>query len=253
MHLPEIDKYAHLDTALHRWDARVKVLCLSVLLIVVVLCPDYVSALLGLGCAVAALALSRIPLRFIFLHVRWVLLLCVFLLVVLPLTAGGESLWHVGRLAVSQAGLAQAGLISIRAVAAVLLVLTMLGTARFHVTLKALRRLRVPSVAVQILAFSYRYIFVLFDELGRMLSAARARGHGRARGLRLLRNVGSMLGMLIVRSLNRTARVQQAMAARGYRGEFKTLDDFRMVWPDLLKGAAALAAAGLILTVGVMP
>ncbi len=252
MHLPEIDKYAHLDSPLHRWDGRVKVACIAALLLAVVLAPTYPLALAGLALAVAMVALSRIPATFIFLHVRWVLLFCLFLLVVLPLTGGGELLWRLGPAGVSRAGLSKAGLISLRALAAVLLIFPMMGTARFHVTLKALRRLRVPSVVVQILAFSYRYIFVLFDELHRMLSAARARGHGRARRLRMFRNVGSMLGMLLVRSLNRTTRVYQAMLSRGFRGEMKTLDDFHLRPTDLVKGVLVAGAAVLLFTAGAL-
>ncbi len=247
MHLPEIDKYAGLDSPVHRWDPRVKLATMAPLVLATVLAPGYAAALAGLGAALLLLALSRIPPSFALTHLRWVLLLCAFLTVVLGLTPDGEPLWQAGGVALSREGLWTGGLISVRATAAVLLLLVAMGTARVHVTLKALRRLRVPSVVVQILGFSYRYVFVLFDELRRMLSAARARGHGRARGLRALHNVGSMLGMLIVRSVERTRRVRQAMLARGYRGEMRTLEQFRLRRADLAKGAAALAAcAGLI-------
>jgi cobalt/nickel transport system permease protein len=253
VHLPEVDRYAHLDSPLHRWDARVKIACVSLLTLAAVLAPTPPAALAGLAVALCLLALSRIPLSFALVHLRWVLLFCAFLLVVLPLSAGGrpsEQLWRIGPVGFSGVGLARAGLISVRALAAVLLVFVVMGTARFHVTLKALRRLHVPSVAVQILAFSYRYLFVLFDEMHRMMSAAAARGQERARGLRRLRNLGSMLGMLLVRSLDRTGRVQHAMLARGYRGEVRTLDDFRLRPGDLLKGACALATAAGLLALG---
>ena len=254
MHLPEVDKYAHLDSPLHRWDARVKVACMVLMVVAVVLAPTHAAALVGLAAALCLVAVSRIPPAFVMLHLRWVLLMCLFLLIVLPLTAGGGPAsppWRLGPLRASPAGLAKATLISVRAVAAVLLIFVTVGTARFHVTLKALRRLRVPAVAVQILAFSYRYIFVLFDELQRMLSAARARGHGRARGLRRLSNMGNMLGMLFVRSLNRTARVHHAMLARGYRGDVKALDDFRLGPADVLKGLCAVAVAAALFAWGV--
>jgi cobalt/nickel transport system permease protein len=252
LHLPEIDRYAELDTAVHRWDVRLKIVCLGALLLAVVLCRGFASAGAGLAVALALVALSRIPVSFVFTHVRWVLLFCLFLLIVLPLTAGGAPAWEAGPLSVSRAGLHEAALISVRALAAVLLIFPMLGTARFHLTLKALQRLRVPAAAVQILAFSYRYVFVLFDELGRMLSAARARGHGRTRGLRMLRNVGSMVGMLMVRSLDRTERVHRAMVARGYRGRARALDEFRLRPSDVAKGAAVLAAAAGILSLGIL-
>ncbi|MGD2174271.1 MAG: cobalt ECF transporter T component CbiQ [Candidatus Brocadiaceae bacterium] len=252
MHLPEIDKYAHLDSPLHRWDARVKVATLTVLLLATVLTRTWPAAIAGLGVALVAVGLSRIPPKFLFVHLRWVLLFCALLLIVVPLTAGGEPTWRLGPVAVSGQGLAQAGLVTVRANAAVLLLLVTMGTARFTVTLAALRQLRVPRVAVQILAFAYRYIFVLLDELSRMLSAARARGSEEASLGRLLHNTGSMVGMLFVRSFDRTDRVYHAMLARGYQGEVRTLDDFRLRAADVLKGSAAVGVAGVLLWAGVI-
>ena len=250
MHLPEIDKYAHLDSPVHDWDPRVRLASMALLLAAVVTAPHWRAALAGLAAALALLALSRIPLGFVFVHVRWVLLFCALLALMLALTGGGSRLAS-GPAALSRRGLAKAGLISLRATAAVLLVFPAIGTAPFHVTLKALRRLHVPSAAVQILALSYRYVFVLMDEWGRMATAARARGHGHARGTRALGNVGNMIGMLAVRSLDRTTRVHHAMLARGYRGEARALDDFRVRPADLLKAVPTLGAAGLIVALGV--
>jgi len=247
VHLPEIDKYAHLDSPLHRWDARAKLASLFALLVVVVFAPSYPTALVGLAVSVGLVGISRIPFRFVLVHVKWVLLFCAFLLVIMPLTAGGEALWQAGPLRVSASGLGRAGLVSVRAMAAVLLVYPMMGTARFHVSLQAARRLGVPRAAVQILAFSYRYAFVLFDELGRMLTAARARGLGRARGLRAFRNTGSMVGMLFVRSFDRTDRVYRAMLSRGYRGEAHTLDSFHLRAADLVKASLVVAVAAALL------
>jgi len=255
LHLPEIDKYAHLDSPLRRWDARVKLACLSVMLLAVALSPTHVAALVGLALASGLVLLSRIPLSFVFVHLRWVLLFCLFLLVVMPvrLAAGGsDTFWRAGPIALSGHGLSRATLIALRATGAMLLVYPMFGTARFHVSLKALRRLRVPLVIVQILAFTYRYVFVLLDEAARMLAAARARGLGRAGALRTFKCMGYIIGMLFVRSFERTQRVYMAMLARGYRGEVRTLDEFHLRSADLLKGALALGATALLITVGLV-
>jgi cobalt/nickel transport system permease protein len=252
MHLPEIDKYAHLDSPLHRWDARFKVVSLTLLLLAVVLSPSYPAAAAGLTLALGLAALSRIPVSFVFVHLQWVLLFCLFLMVVLPLTAGGEALWGSGPLGVSRAGLRQAGLISLRATAGVLVIFAMAATSRFHVTLKALRRLHVPQSVVQILAFSYRYIFVVFDELARMRTAAVARGARSATWLRRLHLTGSMVGMLLVRSFERTDRVYHAMRARGYRGEVRTLDDFEWTLVDIDKSIATAVLTAALVVLGIL-
>jgi len=250
LHLPEIDSYAHIDSPLSRWDARVKLASLSVLLVAIVLAPTYPLALMGFAAALALLLLTRIPLRFVLVHVRWVMLFCLFLTAMLLLTGGGEAAWRLGPVGLSRRGLRLSGLVSLRALGAVLLIFPMAGTARFDVTLKALRRLRVPSVAVQILAFSYRYIFVLLEELRRMFIAARARGHEQAGTMRTMRNLASMVGMLLVRSVNRTGRVYRAMLARGYTGEVRTLDEFHLRPADVMKGLAVVGLAVVLLAAG---
>ncbi len=248
MHLPEIDRYADLDSPLHCWDPRVKLVGLLPLVAAVVLAPDWTTCLLGLALAAGLVGLSEIPLRFVLVHLRWVLLFCAFLLVIVPLTAGGRLMWRLGPVGFSLDGLLQAGLITVRATAAVLVIFTAVSTARFHVTLKALQNLRVPQTAVQILAFSYRYVFVLLDELRRMRAAARARAAGSASWSRNLHNTGSMIGMLLVRSFDRTDRVYRAMLARGYTGSVRTLSDFRLRSIDLVKGTLALCAAAALLS-----
>jgi len=47
MHLPEIDKFAHLKSPLHSWDARVKIVSISTLILSIVLLEDIRVAFLG--------------------------------------------------------------------------------------------------------------------------------------------------------------------------------------------------------------
>ena len=120
MHLPEIDRYAGLDSPLHRWDPRVKLPCMTALLVVAALSPTYAAAGAALALALGLVALSRIPVRFVFTHLRWVLMFCLLLLVALALTAGGEPLAQLGPVRLSRPGLRRGGLVALRAVAAVL-------------------------------------------------------------------------------------------------------------------------------------
>ena len=250
MHLPEIDRYAHLDSPLHRWDARVRLVCLLLLMVALVLAPTLAHAALGFAFALGLLLLSRIPIRFALIHLRGVLLFCAFLCMVLPLTAGGDVLWRAGPLAFRREGLLRASLITVRAVGALMLVFPMFGTSPFPVTLQALQRLHVPSVLVQLTAFSYRYIFVLLDEMRRMLAAARSRGGGAAGRLRAVRTLSSMVGMLLVRSYGRTVGVWRAMVSRGYSGKVRTLHAFAAGPEDALKGVAIAGAAVVFLMAG---
>jgi cobalt/nickel transport system permease protein len=75
----------------------------------------------------------------------------------------------------------------------------------------------VPTTAVALLAVTYRYLLVLFDELARAVRARRARTI-RAPSLRgVWRDSGSSLGSFLLRTIERGERVERAARARGAR------------------------------------
>jgi len=244
MHLPEIDKFAHLKSPLHSWDPRVKIISILCLILSIVLVNNLFVAALGLMLAVILVFLSRIPFRFVFLHLRWVILFVALFLIIMPLTVSGNEIARFHFLSISERGLRMAFLIALRAVGAVLLIFPMIGTMRFNLTTTALQRLKLPNKLVQMIIFTYRYIFVVLDELGRMFMAARARGFKSGTNFRTLKTVGNLIGMLFVRSYERTEHIHRAMVSRGYDGTLRILDEFVLVKKDFLKAVFVVAAAG---------
>lgn len=80
----------------------------------------------------------------------------------------------------------------------------------------ALRRMGVPKIFTEQLLFVHRYLFVIVDEAADMQQARLARSGGR-RGLKL-GEWGTIIGTLLIRSIDRAERIYSAMVARGYRG-----------------------------------
>ena len=95
----------------------------------------------------------------------------------------------------------------------------------FEQLLVTLRRLKVPAVIVAILAFMYRYVFVIWDELDRMRLAWKTRSFGEGSLLFRWKTLARMLGMLLIRSLGRAERIHGAMRSRGWDGQVRWLDD----------------------------
>ncbi|MFQ5836064.1 MAG: energy-coupling factor transporter transmembrane component T family protein, partial [bacterium] len=164
MHLPEIDKFTHLKSPLHAWDPRVKIVSISILIFSIVLLQDLRVAFLGLALAIILVFLSKIPFSFVLVHLRWVLFFVLALFVMISLTVPGSSLLRLSFLSISRQGLRLSLLISLRAISAVLLIFPMIGTTRFNLTLKALQKIKVPDRLIQLLMFTYRYIFLFLDE-----------------------------------------------------------------------------------------
>ena len=146
-------------------------------------------------------------------------------------------------LSISREGVRLSLLISLRAISAALLVFPMLGTTRFYLTLKALQKIKIPAQLIQLLIFTYRYIFLFLDEERRIFRAASSRGWVRKTNLFTLRTIGNLVGMLLVQSFERTERIRDAMVSRGYSGRLKTLDNLTHCWKDFFKATLAVTAA----------
>ena len=107
--------------------------------------------------------------------------------------------------------------------------------------------LGVPDLVVQTIALIYRYLVVLRERAGALAASARARGYG-PRSPRRVAVGGSMLGALLLRSLDRAERVHRAMLARGYTGRFPRTRMLRMRGVDWMVGTLLpLAAAASLL------
>ena len=90
------------------------------------------------------------------------------------------------------------------------------ATTRFSDMLRVLWRLRVPPLLVTTLALMQRYLFLLFDEMGRMIRARRSRTFTGGR-LAVWRVAATIIACLFVRASERAERVYAAMCARGWR------------------------------------
>jgi cobalt/nickel transport system permease protein len=100
-----------------------------------------------------------------------------------------------------------------------LLCFVLLGmVTRFTDLLHALRTLRVPALIVTILALTYRYLFLLSDEAGRMHRARSSRACARSRRLDW-RLAATVIAQLFIRSSQRAERIHAAMCARGFGRE----------------------------------
>ncbi len=231
-------------------DARVKVLLLGFALVVAAslrTVPMQIALLVLLSLALAA---SRIPVSIMF---RLGLGLPVFTLLVAAPTlvvVPGPPLVHLPfGLTISTTGAWSVLTLLLRVTASVLAAAALVLTTRWSDLLTALRALRVPFVFVVVLAMAYRYVFVLLELLQDLLLARRSRTLGALPGPEQRRWLATALAVLFQRSLRTSEQVYQAMTARGFRGEPRTLRPRALTeadWFALSVGSAACAALWLI-------
>ncbi len=261
-HASTFDRYLERDSLVHRLDPRVKVVVAIVFIVCVALLPDGAWLLYGVSfmlVVAVALAAKVSP----WLVIKRSLLGLPFLLaaVTLLFTVPGEPLW-LGPfgLTLTDAGLIRFMSIVARSLISLQMAVLLTSTTTFPDILHALRHLKVPALLVSIIAFMYRYLFVLTEETSRLLRGRLARSAalpgikpGGGLGWRAA-VAGNMVGQLMVRSLDRSDRVYQAMQARGYKGQMLTMRAHKMKstdWTVLVAGCAvaiALPVIGRMLT-----
>lgn len=87
-----------------------------------------------------------------------------------------------------------------------------------------LRTLHCPKIIVELMMLIYRYIFVILDMAGSIKTSQNCR-LGNKDFITELRSVGQMLTVLLVRSLNRSSYLFDAMESRCYNGEIQVLNE----------------------------
>jgi cobalt/nickel transport system permease protein len=241
--IPIIDSQSGGNSLFHRWDPRIKLCTLVTFMFCVASLTQIFWASIALATALAAVIVARIPIRN---PLRRVTAMGTFLgmfLVVMPLTAVGKPedilivFQGIEWIRFNLRGFFLALLICLKAIAIALLAEPLLSTSPFSVTIQAIARLNAPPILCQMLLLAHRYIFVFQDEAERMLKGMRARGFQKKTDMETLRTLGNFLGMLLVRSFDRTQRVFDAMTARGYTGTWPDAMIFRLYTSDWIKGA----------------
>jgi cobalt/nickel transport system permease protein len=261
MHSDAFDRYHEKESFMHHLDPRVKVVITVLFIVSNALLPD--GAWLAFGAAwsflLLANVLSQLGLGYT-LKRSVVALPFAFIAITVLFSIPGKTIftfdlfiWHP---AITDAGLLRFISILIRSWLSVQMAILLVATTRFPDLIHALEHLRIPAILTTIIAFLYRYLFVLTDEVFRLLRARESRSAAFA-GNRVGGGVlwrakvaGNMAGQLFLRSYERSDRIYQAMVARGYTGHLYTLNAHEMKSSDYFVTAFALAFIFILQMIG---
>jgi cobalt/nickel transport system permease protein len=105
---------------------------------------------------------------------------------------------------------------------------------------KSVRSVGVPKIYVLTLGMTYRYIFVLMSLVRDMYVAKRARTIRSRSMFEDQKWVGGRIGYTLMRSLDISERVHMAMLSRGFDGDVKVMQEFKMRKRDYIVGATAI-------------
>jgi cobalt/nickel transport system permease protein len=215
------------DSPLHRLDPRLRLLAAATFSIVTAVCMQFSALAAALAAAVVLTGLARLRAPEVLKRLLVVNGFIIFIWVAVPLTFPGEALFHLGPLTAAREGVALAGRITLKSNAIVLAFIALVATMPVATAGHALHRLRVPDKIVHLLLMTYRYIFVLEQEYQRLVRAAAIRGFQPGTNLHTYRTYAYLVGMLLVKAVDRAERVHWAMLCRGFQRRFHSLQEFR--------------------------
>ena len=218
MRVDFLDRYSRGRGSLaHRWPARGKLLGVFAAVLLIALTPPtlwpvslsipiswlhIIASLVVCG----LIQMAGIPWRYVAARLAFVAPLLLLLGLSIPLSHGFR-----------QGGWLMLTVV-LKGCLSFCLLVWLTNTTPFDQLLTAMRRLGVPKLFISTLSFMYRYLFVLFDEFNRMRRARQARTFIRRR-VPDPRASAQLLGMVLLRSLDRAERVHAAMLARGMEEE----------------------------------
>jgi energy-coupling factor transport system permease protein len=230
-----IGQYLPTGSAVHRLDARVKLLMVLLLITAVVVCNSLVGLTVLLLVVLIGLSAARIPLRFALAGLRpmlpFLLLLALLQVFAIPQYAAGATvIWRWRILTMTDRSLL-AGILLIARFSIMLLGLSLFSfsTTTTELThgiehlLRPLQALRLPAHEFAlVVSIAIRFLPILAEEAERLIKAQASRGAdfgaGQRNFIQRTRMLLPLLVPLFLVSLRRAEELIEAMEARCYVG-----------------------------------
>jgi cobalt/nickel transport system permease protein len=154
---------------------------------------------------------------------------------------------HVGSLTlpesiyITRQGVYAASIFIMRVATCVSAVVLLFLTTPQQILYKSLRTVGVPKIYVFTLEMTNRYIFLLMDLVRDMYFATKARAIKAGSMFKEQKWVGGRIGYTLIRSMDISEKVHMAMISRGFNGDVKVMQEFRIHKRDYIAGATAIS------------
>lgn len=225
----QIDAYAHLDSFIHRWNPKQKLMALTALIFAFAMVETLTLVPVMFAVTVVLYALSKLPLSFLHYRLRYPGFFLLGIVLLLPWLSGDTILWQWNWLSLRSEGIFAVALITSRFLCILTVGLVLLGTMPFLTTIKAMRSFGLPHLLADMTLLTYRYLYDVASNLGTMRRAMRLRGFGYSAPSRTQRRrlalipsgrelhlLASLTGSLFIRSYEQSEHIYKSMKLRGY-------------------------------------
>ena len=235
------------NTVVHRLDPRPRIVVTLLFAALIALSGHCPVLCTGLGMGGLLAVLSRLPVRPLAKRLFRLNIFIVVLFLLVPTTSPGKTMFKILSVPFSYEGVHLAAGITLKANAIVLMFTSLLGTVELSALGHAFHHLHVPEKLIHLFMFTVRYLDVIHHEYTTLLRAMKARAFRPRMTTHTYRSYGYLMGMLLVRSLERSEKIMAAMKCRGFRGEFHVFRHFVFRTNDLVFCLLSTAVLGMLL------
>lgn len=230
--------FSHGHSYFHRADPRAKIIAAFALALCMAPLQHLQTATVALVLSITLVIVAQLPMVAVFRRLAIINIFIVFLWLTLPFTTPAlhpsDVITSLGPLSMSMQGITNAALITLKSNAIILALMALAATSGITEIGHAMASIGVPHKFAMLLLFTWRYLHVIADEYTRLLRAATMRGFVPNTSRHTYTTYANLIAMVLVRSYDRSARVQQAMALRGFHGVMHRLYDFNHTPHDRL-------------------
>lgn len=211
------------------------------------LVTDLTAAAGVLVAGICFAAAARLPFGPLMRRLLVVNVFVFFLWIFLPFSRAGAPVFSVGPFTATLEGVIYTAIITLKSNGVVLAVTSLISTMPVQAMGAGMQSLKFPDKFCRLFLFTWRYVHVMRIEFFKLHRAASMRGFVPRTSLRTYKTYAWLMGMLLVRSMDRAQRVWQAMLCRGFAGAFHSLTTYRISGRDwLLLGMSVASSACFI-------
>ena len=140
----------------------------------------------------------------------------------------GHTLWSIQlnshTIGITLEGVLKARVFIVRIAMNITIILFFTLSTPFLHVIWALHKLHLPQILITNLLLTYRYVFLFFDNLTKILRADSCRRPDSYPFKKRFQHISTIFGMLLLRSIHRGEKVYDAMRSRGYTGTIPMID-----------------------------
>jgi cobalt/nickel transport system permease protein len=186
-----------------------------IVMILFSLAKSYYSILLMFIMTVALVIISRISVVPLFKSLKSGAKFVLFTSLFILLFTKGTSLLELKYLTITVEGLNGFVAINMRFICIFTLIFILFSTTSILNVVEGLKLMKVPDIIVDIILFSYRYIYEFDKDIQSMRQAMHTRGYN-PRKWKSFIEITYLFGNLLVRSFEQSKRIYDSMVLRGY-------------------------------------